>query len=753
VLPVYSRGRLWEKPTNLYQQTFINTGLVMFSAERNFSRMIKQRRYTCMGRQINTKCKPLLPFLLFLFLLACVAGCGREEEDNGYYIIEMETEELFAQAKSGADVFKLGSQFYQGEPVQLAGYKARDPETGEKYVDVSLCHTSGEEEILWERVPEEYGYGSWYLDRDGNGYCFYTDQVIRYDKEGGERYRKTCEGVMRFAGSCMPDKGNILLLGQTQEGMLNLLELNADTGEISRTGVTLDTESVGLSGKTAIAGNGKGFLVLDSNGIWEADMEKGRKDCILSFAGGTYTPSAVSDFRILQDGTAEILCGSMLQTVRSVDISKERKVLVLRISGKISDEANILISGWLPGGIARFNKENGEYYVVVDERPEEEDAISFQERTDMELVLGKGPDMVLAMLNDPLSLVEKGALEDMALYMEASSIREEDYFPATFEGLRGDGAQGEGTGIYGINIMLFPDAGNWVVQELFPEGMDPDLDAEGLISALEAYEGDAVYTRTSVGPLYDLLSASDSLCGMVDWENGTCDFTSGKFKRILEVCKRYASREGDGLTVLSGTISDSIYIYANIYGDEDEMAARGKLVLEHLFDDGRYAGIDVRNRMYVSSASHDKEGVWEFIRFLLSEEEQSRISWVDNTFIYPSNRKAFETLAAKEIAEGSPCVDVTRVDGTTYKRSLMGNFWTDVPGTFDDRQKYYALTEEKVDRVRKMLEEAHVYPLRTEPVRIIIAEEAAAYFAGDRSVDDVCVNVQNRVQLYLSEHQ
>jgi len=700
-----------------------------------------------MGRQINTKWKSLLPFLLFLFLLACVAGCGREEEDNGYYIIEMETEELFTQTKSGADVFKLGAQFYQGEPVQLAGYRARDPETGEKYVDVSLCHTSGEEEILWKRVPEEYGYGSWFLDRDGNGYCFYTDQVIRYDREGGERYRRTCEDVMQFAGACMPDKGNILLLGQTQQGMLNLLELNADTGEISRTGVTLDTESVGLSGKTAIAGNGKGFLVLDSDGIWEADTEKGRKDCILSFAGGTYTPSAVSDFRILQDGTAEVLCGSMLQTVRSVDISKERKVLVLRVPWKINE--SFITSGWLPEGVARFNKENGEYYVVVEEN--EEMSLDLGERTDMELALGKGPDIVLAVSKDPQALIAKGALENLAPYMEADGIREEDYFPAAFGGLRGDGAQGEGTGIYGVNIVLVPTTGRWVVRELFPEGMDPNLDAEGLVSALEAYEGDAVYTKTSSGLLDDLLEASDSLCGMVDWENGTCDFTGGMFKRILEVCSRYASGSGESTKVLSGTMQSSLYVYANIYGNEDEMKARGMWAMGCLFDDGQHAGISGKAQIYMSSASAYKEGAWAFLRFLLSEDEQSKIDWVKNDFVYPSNRKAFETLAAREINEGSPWVDIIREDGTTHKKLLMSDFWMDVPG--NEREKYYSLTEKKVDRVRKMLEEARIYPLRTRPIRTIIAEEAAAYFAGDRSVDDVCVNVQNRVQLYLSEHQ
>jgi len=241
-------------------------------------------------------------FWCSLLLLALLAGCGREEEDNSYYIIETETRQVFTRVKNDADLFVLGACFYQDEPVQLVGYRNRDSETGEKYMDVSLCRTSGEEETLWERVPDEYGYGSWYLDRDGNGYCLYMNQVIRYDKGGGERYRSTYEDVTGFTGACMPGREDeILLLGQTQQGLLNLLKLDEDRGEFSGTGVTL-AESVGLQVRAFIADDGNGgFQILDNNGIWEGDTKEGRKDCIMPFSWGTYIPETVTDFRILEE--------------------------------------------------------------------------------------------------------------------------------------------------------------------------------------------------------------------------------------------------------------------------------------------------------------------------------------------------------------------------------------------------------------------------------------------------------------------
>jgi len=704
-----------------------------------------------MRKHANRKQTPSLFFLLFLLLSACTTACGRGEKNGGYYVIETESEQIFAQSQDNSDVFLLGSLFYKNEPVMLAGYRHRDQETGGKYVDVCLRHTSGEDETLWENLPEEHGYGRWYLDENGNGYCLYMNQIIRYDRGGGERYRNAYEGITRFTGACMPEKGDFLLLGLTQQGMSNLLSLDPETGDIAQTGVTLAVEYEGTQGRLAIAGDGDEFLVLDSSGIWEADSSKGRNDCIMPFDGGMYTPSEVSDFRIMRDGTAQVLRGNVLDTVRRMDISRERKVLTLRVPNKIND--SFITMGWLPAAITRFNKENGEYYVAVEAPEGDEGTFDICERTGMELALGQGPDMMLNMLYDSQSFVVKGALEDLTPWMEASGIREEDYFPAAFEGLRGYGAEGEGSGIYGINIMLLPTPGMWVSQELFPEGLGSGLDAEKLISALEAYEGDAAYTRTSSGLMDDLMLASGSLCGTVDWEKKSCDFTGSMFKRILEICRRYASPAGRSTEALSGTISDALYIYANIYGNEDEMAARGWMTVGCLFDDGCHPGIDTKTQMTMNSASPYKEGAWEFIHFLLSEETQSAISWLDNDFIYPSSRKAFETLAAKEIAEGSPWPDVTLADGSTVKGALMGKYWSESSLPLEQRLTHFSLTEEKISKVRKMLEDAQAYPLCTKPIRTIIDEEASAYFAGDRNIDDVCANIQNRVQLYLSEQE
>jgi len=667
---------------------------------------------------------------VFLFCLIVLAGCGKNEGDNDYYIVETESEQMFTRIKNDANTFLLGNRFYLGEAVQLVGYRAQDGAT----MNVYLCKTSGEEELLWEGIPKEYGYGSWYLDSGGNGYCLYTNEVIRYDRGEGERCRQEKEDVDKLINFCEAGDGAILLVGQTKDGVLKLIELVAEKGELTDTGVILDTDSRRKIG-AYISGSDQGFWVLDKEGIWGADAKSGRTECVMAFSGGSYMPETVSDFRILEDGTAQVLQGCDMDTLHSVNISETRTVLVLRI---MDIE---YLTDWLSESIVRFNAESSEYYVVVEDKGENE-AKAFREKTDMELALGKGPDMVLSAVSDPLALMEKGALEDLAPYMEESGLHEEDYFPAAFDCWR------DGDKIYGINIVLEFFPGLWVKEELFSGGEEQDL--QGLVQALADYQGDAILSKSVSGKgglLRWLLKASDSLGGTVNWEDGTCDFGQDFFRNLLEVSKKYADRSGEDIPVLGGAADYSLYEYGNIYGNEEELAERGIVCLDFLFDDTHCAAANYLLEMImVGSGSAHKDGAWEFIRFLLSEEQQSMIYGMSSDSVYPVNRNAFDILAAKELAEGGVVTYETGKDGRTIGHAKMSGL--DLNPEVIER---YQLTEGKVDSVRNMLENARALPLRTEPIQQIIYEEADAYYSGDRSMEDVCGNIQNRVQLYLNE--
>ena len=54
--------------------------------------------------------------------------------------------------------------------------------------------------------------------------------------------------------------------------------------------------------------------------------------------------------------------------------------------------------------------------------------------------------------------------------------------------------------------------------------------------------------------------------------------------------------------------------------------------------------------------------------------------------------------------------------------------------------------------MKKELEEAKPYPIRVVPLLNIIDEEAAYYFSGVKSAEEVRSVIENRVRLYLGEN-
>lgn len=63
------------------------------------------------------------------------------------------------------------------------------------------------------------------------------------------------------------------------------------------------------------------------------------------------------------------------------------------------------------------------------------------------------------------------------------------------------------------------------------------------------------------------------------------------------------------------------------------------------------------------------------------------------------------------------------------------------------------VSEEKKEEYKKAIEDARPLPIRTAPILTIIREDAADYFSGSKSADEVIEVINNRGQLYLNERK
>ncbi len=105
-------------------------------------------------REKNCKIKLHLLATVFLYM-ACLAGCGKNEEPE-YYEIHSEQVPFYDVASANGDVYAsfLNMQFYQDEPVQI--WAVYD---GAGHVNAYLYKMDGSRELLLEDIPKEYGSG------------------------------------------------------------------------------------------------------------------------------------------------------------------------------------------------------------------------------------------------------------------------------------------------------------------------------------------------------------------------------------------------------------------------------------------------------------------------------------------------------------------------------------------------------------------------------------------------------------------
>ena len=654
-----------------------------------------------------------------LWLMLIFAACGKTEEDEAYYDIRVESQ-ILEGAEDGQ--WLLGRQYYHGELVSLIAEKV-SAEDGTPLMDVYIQPVDKDRQLLMRGVPRTYRSPQWYLDENGNCFIPQTDGVIRLDTEashqGNMLYYSKTEGWVRDI--CGLEGGRVILLTYEKPNY-GLAELEPATGVITKIGnVTLG------SGTQYIGASGNRLMLLDENGFWYVDLKKGTRTQELPLEGTSYTfPSrvTVADFLVEGNEAGIIWSSGVEEWLARVNISEEKEVIVVR------GENMTKVGGWLKRQIDLFNQSNDTYYAVLEERGEGTAYSDFLTETNLKLAAGKGADIICedALSGDIYSMIDNGVFVDLPPFMEASGIREEDYFPAAFARWKYEGK------CYGVS----PDMQPWsyvMDKSLLKSGDKLTIDTL-LDIMLDANEKKTLFGHLDAEwILRFLLQGSEDLWGTVDWEAGKCDFGGERFSRILQAAKRCAYDKQYEYPTIFDDVANALDFYN--FETESEMENRNHILGGFLFDDGCHAQIvSVNEVMGINANSRHIEGAWQLLTFLLGDEAQSDEDFAD--LMFPVNRKAFDIVAQREIEVGAvvPMYDSAgRQTGVNYKGRV---------GAPD-------LTQEKADEIARDLEDARPLPIRPQPLIKIIMEEGADYFSGVKSKEEVIDVMQNRVQLYLDE--
>ncbi|MDE6642236.1 MAG: hypothetical protein K2K63_17135 [Acetatifactor sp.] len=418
------------------------------------------------------------------------------------------------------------------------------------------------------------------------------------------------------------------------------------------------------------------------DGILTVSPRDGKMSFVLNFTGtsysNVYSQMYLKDFKMLPDGSYLMLY--MDSSERPLPRAALDRLTVSEV-----EKTPIVLRGqfygdtWISAQAARFNQQSDKYHVIVEDCGSGNDQEDFARLTSVQIAAGKGPDII------------GGALM-------------EDYLPCAF------GIWREGDRIYGITPLSWGLDGYMMDASLLDREEEPGI--QELVDALLSLgRTDAVFLSgyNSQDLLNYFLGGSEALWGMVDWEEGTCDFSGELFADILEAAALYGDspRKADMVSIAEHRFQGSpLNLFA--FQGSKEMEKAGKVVCGSQFDDGCHLRLYSDSTMAINRNSANKEGAWEFLLFLFSEEVQL---YQDSYF--PVRKDCLDAWLKAQLDK----VETTR------------SVW------------------EKNGNGESILV---VYPYTDE---YNTGEKAADYFRGGKSAEAVSEVIEKRVQIYLDENR
>lgn len=235
------------------------------------------------------------------------------------------------------------------------------------------------------------------------------------------------------------------------------------------------------------------------------------------------------------------------------------------------------------------------------------------------------------------------------------------------------------------------------------------------------------------------VSVLRELCTMemdefIDWHNGTCNFEGDAFKEVLEFAKEYGEDNTEG-TLLDRIREGKILMSAGMLYSVADYQLEKELYGEEV----NFIGYPVRNGtgtavsfcgspLAIYANGENADAAWQFVKYFLLN------GYDGNGF--PVIREQFD---AKMLQDMEPLKD--NLPRKTYSDRYNGYIMV------------YEASQEDVDTVRELIEMADRKFQFHPEIQNIISEEAEAYFAGQKSLEEVTALIQNKVSLYLEEHR
>lgn len=560
--------------------------------------------------------------------------------------------------------------------------------------------------------------------------------VLWWDGQG-EELRKTASGVE------VPDMAETVgLVSAGEEGVYlyhsitgsSITFQKTDSGEESlgqKTVVELQPASGGGAARPSgslysgdliqVYGTwGESCFLSDKGGLWRYSFRDGGLEYMFGWSDPYVSLERGQIEQISEDSGGLLL----LRHDAALD-SSARLRLDWRRQEELSGKTVITLGGDtnasdnLEAAAKRYNAQSDKYLVEVRTYDLTNYGKELDEMT-LALLQGKGPDIFDFSFSPDISLgyyASKGILEDLDPYLAGSGI---GLVGPVADALRVDGK------LYTLGESFF--LRGMVCQQGYSQ--DGGISIQQCREMADAYPEAYFKKNTGHSGMLDLLLAAD-MASYIDLQEGTCRFDSGEFAGLLDMVNSWKEPAFDNtsLYAVADELGRKEYLVEEVFfmGMADYLAVRNAAR-----DFGAVTGypnsrgeamyqVCFQNLYGMNSASPNKEGAWDFLRYLISEENQKRIS-----VHFPITEEGFSD-------------------------ALQNGFQATFSLFTGGMERGLVPTEQDMEEVQEIIRHIYYPDNQQSVISGIISEEAKAVFDGSKTSEQAAETIQNRVSLFLAE--
>ena len=353
----------------------------------------------------------------------------------------------------------------------------------------------------------------------------------------------------------------------------------------------------------------------------------------------------------------------------------------------------------------------------------------------LDMKSGTGPDLLMNF-TDFGEFENEEILYDLNTFIDgASGIDRNQYFDNIFRAFETDGKLFQipllvqGMGLVG-NADLCGQRYGWTYSDFL-----------SIVKQFPA-ETTAFFSKTAEDFMVEMLSSD--IAYFVDYAACEAKFDSPEFKQLLEIarlCEVQRDRQALGDDYEGDPVRDGIDagLWATVSYLLDSARGLGRY---RKLNEGRISfmgfpsasgsgfGATANMSIAISSFSKHKEEAWDFVMYLLEKDAQVNLG---DRYGIPVNRAALDEKVKMQIEE------VEKMNQNSQNDPVAGP-----PETIEEAD--IAMFIDQIEHIDRKIA---TYPA----ILTVVKEEAAAYFAGQKSADDVAAVIQNRVMLILQESQ